>query len=110
MTTRNEDEMTETDIRSAPDELLTLARAMRPLWDHDVLAAAILAAKNAGWTWARTFALTAKLLADEDASPWDLKRAAANPLRPQVERTPAWHDRAAEARERLLNRHPEDAA
>ena len=69
-----------TPIQPAARELVALARAMRPEWDHDVLASAIVAAKNAGWTWARTFAETARLLTDEHASPWDLKHAAASPV------------------------------
>src|ERR1700722_14704420 len=66
------------DIRAAPDELVALARACRPAWDHDVLAAATLAAKQAGWTWDRTLAETVRLVRDPDGSPWDLKRAAAD--------------------------------
>jgi hypothetical protein len=73
--------MTETSIRAAPDELVALARVMRPQWDHDVLAAALVAARTAGWTWTRTLTAATRLLVDESASPWDLKRAAANPLR-----------------------------
>lgn len=68
------------EFRDAPDELLELARAMRPAWDHDVLAAAILAARNAGWTWDRTLAETVRLLRDPAGSPWDLKRATADPF------------------------------
>ena len=65
---------------AAPKQLVELARAMRPEWDHDVLSSAILAARNAGWTWTRTFTETARMLTDPAASPWDLKRAAASPL------------------------------
>lgn len=67
-------------IHAAPGELLALARAVRPAWDHDVLAAALTAAKQAGWTWDRTLAETARLMRDPDGSPWDLKRAAADPF------------------------------
>lgn len=73
--------MTETpDIHAAPAELLALARAVRPEWDHDILEAAILGAKNAGWTWTRTLLETVRLMADPEGSPWDLKRAAASPV------------------------------
>jgi hypothetical protein len=72
--------MTEPAIRSAPDELVALAKAVRPEWDLNVLASAILAAKNAGWTWRRTLAETMRLIGDADGSPWDLKRAAADPF------------------------------
>ena len=69
----------ENPIQPAARELVTLARAMRPEWDHDVLSSALLAAKNAGWTWTRTVTETARLLTDPGGSPWDLKRAAASP-------------------------------
>lgn len=72
--------MTETGIQAAPDELAALAAAMRPAWDRDVLAAALLAARQAGWTWDRTLAETIRLMRAPDGSPWDLKRAAASPL------------------------------
>ena len=68
------------DIHAAPDELLALARAVRPAWDHDILAAALLAARQARWTWSRTLAETVRLMNDPDGSPWDLKRAAADPF------------------------------
>jgi hypothetical protein len=68
------------DIQAAPDELLALAATMRPAWDCDVLAAALLAAKNAGWTWDRTLAETIRLMRKPDGSPWDLRRAAADPF------------------------------
>ena len=67
-------------IQPAGRELVALAAAMRPEWDCNVLSSALLAAKNAGWTWTRTFSETARLLTDPKGSPWDLKRAAASPL------------------------------
>ena len=93
--------MTETpDICAAPDELAALARAVRPAWDHDVLAAALLAARQAGWTWDRTLAATVALMRDPDGSPWDLKRAAADPFHRSV--PPGTEKRgAAKAREML---------
>jgi hypothetical protein len=97
--------MTEPDICAAPDELVALARVMRPHWDHDVLAAAILAAKSAGWTWDRTLAEVVRLMRSADASPFDLKAAAADPFASTASRTPAWHERAAAAREQLLHRN-----
>jgi hypothetical protein len=96
--------MTEPDICAAPDELVALARKMRPHWDHDVLEAAILGAKNAGWTWDRTLAEVVRLMRNADSSPFDLKAAAADPFRSAESRTAAWADRAAEAREQLLGR------
>jgi hypothetical protein len=100
----------EPDIQAAPDELVELARKMRPHWDHDVLANAILAARNAGWTWTRTLTETVRLMCQIDASPFDLKAAAAHPFRGTESRTPAWQDRAAEARERLMHRNDDGSA
>jgi hypothetical protein len=67
------------DIWADP-ELVALARAARPEWDCDLLAAALLAAKNVGWTWDRTLAETVRLMRHPSGSPWDLKRAAADPF------------------------------
>jgi hypothetical protein len=89
------------DIRAAPDELLALARAVRPAWDCDILAAALLAAKNAGWTWDRTLAETVRLLRDPGGSPWDLKRAAADPFC-KATVPPGTGQRGAAAARRLL--------
>jgi hypothetical protein len=100
--------MTETAIQPATGELQALAAAMRPDWDRDQLAQAILAAKNAGWTFEQVFRYVVRLLVREDAAPAELRHAAANPLRPEAAKTPAWHDRAAEARERLLHRHDDE--
>jgi len=103
--------MTETCIQPAPDELRALARRMRPDWDHDVLANAILAAKNAGWTWEQVFRYVVRLVLRGDSDPAELRHAAANPIRVPDGKTPRWHDRAAEARERLLHRNDDpDAA
>jgi hypothetical protein len=100
----------EPDIRAAPDELLALAAAMRPAWDHDVLAAALLAAKNAGWTWDRTLAETIRLMRDPRGSPWDLKRAAADPFH-RASVPPGTETRgAARARELLGYGQPADGA
>lgn len=72
------------EIQAAPHELVALAKAVRPAWDHDILAAAILAARNAGWTWARTLTETVRLMNDPDGTPWDLKRACADPFKHTV--------------------------
>ena len=89
------------DIHAAPDELLALARAVRPAWDHDILAAALLAARQAGWTWDRTLAETVRLMRAPDGSPWDLKRAAADPFhRSSV--PPGTEKRGAAAARQLL--------
>jgi hypothetical protein len=93
------------DIQAAPDELLALARAMRPAWDHDVLAAALLAARQAGWTWDRVLAETVRLMRDRDGSPWDLKRAAASPLARDYPPPGTEKAGAARARELLERRH-----
>jgi hypothetical protein len=88
-------------IQPAARELVALARAMRPEWDHDVLAAALVAAKNAGWTWTRTFTETARLLTDQNASPWHLKHAAASPMHRGEPQPGATERGAALARELL---------
>jgi hypothetical protein len=88
-------------IQAAPDELLALAAAMRPAWDRDVLAAALLAARQAGWTWDRTLAETVQLMRKADGSPWDLKRAAADPFHWSVPPPGTTRRGAALARELL---------
>jgi hypothetical protein len=94
-------------MQAAPNELADLARAMRPEWDHEVLSSAIVAAKNAGWTWARTFTETARMLTDEHASPWDLKHAAASPFqREHIE--PGAEKRGAALARQLLGARTED--
>jgi hypothetical protein len=97
------------DIQAAPDELVALARACRPAWDHDVLAAAILAAKSAGWTWDRTLAETVRLMRDPDGSPWDLRRAAADPFHRAVP-PPGTEKRGAAKARALLGYTPGEAS
>jgi hypothetical protein len=97
------------DIAAAPDELLALARAVRPAWDHDILAAALLAAKTSGWTWDRTLAETVRLMRDPDGSPWDLKRAAADPFHRAVV-PPGTEKRGAALARRLLEHRHEEAS
>ena len=94
---------------AAPRELVALAVAMRPEWDPGVLSSAILAAKNAGWSWTRTFTETARRLTDENATPWDLKRAAASPLHRQ-EPEPGATERGAALARQLLDARPAGAA
>lgn len=101
MTTASRDTGPPPDICAAPAELLALAAAMRPAWDRDVLAAALLAARTAGWTWDRTLAETVRLMRDPDGSPWDLKRAAADPFHRTVPPPGAAERGAAKARELL---------
>jgi hypothetical protein len=99
-----------TELQASPRELAALATATRPDWDPDVLASAILAAKNAGWTWDRTLSEVIRLVRKPDGDPVELRNAARNPLRPVAGKTPAWHDRAAEARRLLEHRHEDGAA
>lgn len=102
--------MTETCIQPAPAELQALAAAMRPDWDREALAAAILAAKNAGWTWDRTLAEVIRLARKEAGSPVELRHAAGRPARaddPQVADGPTW---AARAREMLEHRNDDPEA
>jgi hypothetical protein len=97
------------DIQAAPDELLALARAVRPAWDHDILAAAVLAARQSGWTWDRTLAETVRLIRDPDGSPWDLKRATADPFEHAVP-PPGTEKRGAQLARELLGYEGGDAA
>jgi hypothetical protein len=100
------DHLAETeDIQAAPDELLALARAMRPAWDLDVLAAALLAAGNSGWSWDRTLAETVRLMRRPGGSPWDLKRAAASPLDRDYPEPGTEKRGADQARHLLEHRH-----
>lgn len=103
--------MTETSIQPAAPQIIALAKVMRPDWDHDVLGAALLAAKNAGWTWIRTFNETARLLVDADGSPWDLRRAAASPTERSVPE-PGTEKRGAQLARELLKakRNPDAVA
>ncbi len=79
------------DIQAAPDELA----AMRPAWDRDVLTA-----RQAGRTRDRTLAETVRLMRSPDGSPWDLKRAAASPVRREY--TPGAYERGAATARELL--------
>lgn len=67
-------------ITSIAPYLVFIAEILKPDWDHDVLADAILAAATANWTPVRLLREYVRLVAGEDGSPWDLKRAAANPF------------------------------
>ena len=96
-------------ICAAPGELVALAKAVRPAWDHDVLAAAILAAKFAGWTWARTLTETTRLMNDPDGSPWDLKQACADPFH-RATVPPGTTERGAAKARDLLARRQDGAA
>jgi hypothetical protein len=81
-------------IEPATPQLLDLAAEMRPDWDRDQLSLALVAARNAGWTWTRTITATVRLLCDVKAVPHDLAVAARSPLERAV---PADPDVAAAA-------------
>jgi len=68
-------------LKPAVPQLLLLAEVCRPDWDCNVLADAITAAEIAGWSWDRILAETVRLIRSPEGSPWDLKRAAADPLK-----------------------------
>jgi hypothetical protein len=99
-----------TEIQAAPGELAALAKAVRPDWDHDTLTAALLAARNAGWTWDRTLAETTRLIRDPHGTPWDLKRATADPFHHAVPPPGTEKRGAALARELCGFDTPQDAA
>ena len=76
-----------TEIQPAARELAALAYAMRG-WDPEHTMAGMIAAKNAGWDFERTFREVTRLLLLEDGNPAALRHAAASLLRP-VESAPA---------------------
>ena len=96
-------------MEAAEPQLIELARAVRPEWDHDVLASAILAARTAGWKWARTLTETVRLMNDPDGSPWDLKRACADPFH-RATVPPGTEKRGAALARELLAGRPGGAA
>lgn len=92
-------------IDSAQPQLLELAAAMRGEDWADDLAAALIAARNAGWDWPKAFLHATRLMADEDAHPRDLTQACRDPLSrqqgepsesPAVAPTIAWAKARAE--------------
>ena len=100
-----------TEIQPASRELVTLAGVMRPDWDEQALSDALIAAKQAGWSWLRTFNFTVRLMADEEAVPADLRRAAANPAerKPGTPPTPVWREARTAISARLAE-HEDGAA
>ena len=66
-------------VNSAVPELIQLARTMRGDQWGDELGLALVAAKDAGWTWKRTLITAARLLADDKAQPRDMAAEASRP-------------------------------
>lgn len=66
-------------VRPAARELIQLASVMRPDWDLRVLNRALQEARDAGWTWRRTFTATARLLVIPDSDPKDLTEETRDP-------------------------------
>lgn len=101
----DEPETPASQIASIAPYLVLVAEVLKPDWDHDVLADAILAAATANWTPTRLLREYVRLVADEDGSPWDLKRAAADPCQRDPEaavpRTRPRNPEYAAFRERL---------
>lgn len=62
-----------TEINEAPRELLALAVAARPDWDHDQTWNALLAVRTAGWPFGRILREIIRLLLIEDSRPVDLR-------------------------------------
>jgi hypothetical protein len=102
-----------TGIQPAARELTALAYAMRG-WDPEHTMAAMLAAKNAGWDFGRTFREVARLLLLEDGDPAALRHAAGSLLRPIDSKPADGPAAAAKAREQYPNLrrrdNPQDAA
>jgi len=93
-------------IRPAQPQLLDLAAEMRPDWPAEELEGALVAAAASGWSWIRAFALTADLLADENATPRQLADAFRSPLDRQHPGEPSaeWHEARAGLDEHLAAR------
>ncbi len=68
-------------IATATPQLLELAEAMRGEDWADDLAGALIAATHAGWDWPKRFRFAARLLADEGATPQDMRTAVRNPVK-----------------------------
>ena len=96
-------------IATATPQLLELAEAMRGEDWADDLAGALIAATHAGWDWPRRFLFAARLLADDDATPQDMRTAVRNPAkRDQDQASPEFvAARLAEMRSALPQRSPE---
>jgi hypothetical protein len=97
--------MTETrktaEISDAWRELHAIAVAMRADWDSDETRDAILAAKNAGWTYGDAARETWRLVWDADGCPAELRNSARrHGTRPVIGRGDYGHG-AALARELL---------
>jgi hypothetical protein len=93
-------------IEPAARELADLGAAMRD-WDRRDLLDAMLAAKNAGWSFEQVFREVVRLLLREDGDPAGLRHASRHPFRNAdipSEDVAAW---AAKAREGLQH-HPAD--
>ena len=71
--------MADTVIRSAQQELVALALAVRTDWDPIATEGACVAASTAGWPWIRTLVTLVALIADEDGTPRDLLEATRDP-------------------------------
>lgn len=65
-----------TELSDAPRELLALACASREDWNRDETWSAILAAKHAGWPFARIVREITRLLLIDDSGPRELRFAA----------------------------------
>lgn len=80
-TPASEPEAPASQINAIAPYLVLVAEILRPAWDLDVLADAIIAAGQANWTPGRLLREYARLVADPDSGPRDLKHLAASPLR-----------------------------
>lgn len=101
-----------TEVRPAARELAALAYAMRG-WDPEHTTSAMLAAKNAGWSFEQVFREVSRLLLLEDGDPAALRHAAGSLFRPVTGEPADGPAQAARAREMypvLRHRDGSDAA
>lgn len=88
-------------IALATTELLELAAVMRGEDWADDLAGALIAADHAGWEWPDRFLYATRLMADEGATPQDLRNALRRSLKTAQSDPDAYDRGAALARELL---------
>lgn len=89
-----------TVIRAAVPQLVALIVESCG-WDHDDTESAVLAMTQANWSFDRILAETLRVARSDDGTPWDLRRAAASPVKRDDPAEDAWK-RGAEFARQLL--------
>lgn len=78
-------------------DLAMFACAGRDDWDRDDMTGAVTAARSSGWTWERLTLETARLMADPEGAPRDLREACRDPLERSGPAVPGAYERGAAA-------------